>query len=1257
MKSFTETCLSPPVGDWDTHEMENLETSVHAIQPNKLEPNLAHLTLSTFPFPSIYTIHHTPTESIFSKHPFDLSDVPNSHPLSISAPVALTLHNEAPVLACRDGELISLNDGVDHIGDFTEDDPEKSGILAAASSSDGCLLLVVTPVSVSILDPEFEVCAELPCEGAATLANVAWRSDGDYFVVLRRVGERTLGFVSDRAGKLVNKLELEDVPSNCCVTWEPRPGGMIAVVHGSMLMFFERNGLRHRRSDFDVGRDITLLRWSPDGRVLLIFGEGVLDIWLKRNYAWYCKKRLVIDGFVDALWDEDDPHLLRVFQANGSVQHLRFTVVPSTCLAVENGPLLAVTHGHSVILTNLGAGLVPPPMNHGHVTFDVGVESVCCSRDSNILGCLLADGSFETAVLSEPHGKPTFSNDLLAENSIRASRSRWRLLKLGESQNLFRFPVFITDSVIAVVKQKELWTDRTMPSDEVHVFRIQQGESVAKVIAQYSSDGQITSMCATSGDSKGLIVTTSSGRLIHLSVDTDSGYLVELCRTSCTTAESACTVVYVTRKGTSDANFVQNEHGRLEVVDADMETSSIVSEECTSFAVLGDYLVFTTRSNLFCCQSLRQGNSSREENGNLHTTPISHSIETNGSTIAAPTNRTIRPVDRGSVIVASLQDEVSVVLQAPRGNLETIVPRPLVLNKVKKLVERENFGRAFTLCRRQRVDMNHIVDADFSLFMKNVDKFVSQISIPEHLSIFMTLLKGEAKKVNDVCEAVVVALQTSSQADRFTSAVLTGMMRQEPRDFEGALSEVKRAFSSSSELGRSAVDYLFVLVKNQELVYEHSLGTYDLDLAGLVAESSQMDPASYHPELVSLMKKGERERRIAIDLKLQRYSKALVHLHGGGRERFQECVSLCLEHSLYETAIPLFKDEKNIMETLLDGYGKHLKKEERFDEAAAIFRQIDDSRSACECYRLSGRWQLAANSAATSALPEDEKVALWNAIATDLEENGRVLESAQVRANFLNEASTAVSLLLEGEEWEAAFEIAARDMPTSEGEDQDRFTEITREVVQSAVSFKGNIDENCTKLEDRRQRLTTLRNTKEIMRQHLARRQQEHEADSDMFSETTASSLSNLSDVTFYSKASATSLYSTATQTGPLSSAKLEKKALRRKQRESKKRIREGHPREEEAIVVYMRKLLPTTFSQRRTESFVRALLFVQKPEMATALTNAFRKYVSQALTLPDDVLGEEKARLEIADKEWTSGLPIAMALVHGKVGDVQENA
>lgn len=83
----------------------------------------------------------------------------------------------------------------------------------------------------------------------------------------------------------------------------------------------------------------------------------------------------------------------------------------------------------------------------------------------------------------------------------------------------------------------------------------------------------------------------------------------------------------------------------------------------------------------------------------------------------------------------------TVVLQMPRGNLETIYPRALVLAAIRRSIEAERYDEAFLTCRNQRVDMNILHDHDPGLFLGKIEKIITQIRRIEHIDLFLSQLR------------------------------------------------------------------------------------------------------------------------------------------------------------------------------------------------------------------------------------------------------------------------------------------------------------------------------------------------------------------------------------------------------------------------------------------------------------------------------------------------------------------------------------
>lgn len=101
----------------------------------------------------------------------------------------------------------------------------------------------------------------------------------------------------------------------------------------------------------------------------------------------------------------------------------------------------------------------------------------------------------------------------------------------------------------------------------------------------------------------------------------------------------------------------------------------------------------------------------------------------------------VRGLERGAKLVVAVARESKVVLQMPRGNLETIHPRPLVIHMVKGYLDAKKYSLALDVLRRHRIDLNLIVDHDPEAFMDSVEDFAGQIVDDHRLCLFIAELR------------------------------------------------------------------------------------------------------------------------------------------------------------------------------------------------------------------------------------------------------------------------------------------------------------------------------------------------------------------------------------------------------------------------------------------------------------------------------------------------------------------------------------
>lgn len=104
------------------------------------------------------------------------------------------------------------------------------------------------------------------------------------------------------------------------------------------------------------------------------------------------------------------------------------------------------------------------------------------------------------------------------------------------------------------------------------------------------------------------------------------------------------------------------------------------------------------------------------------------------------TDERCRSIERGSKLVSVIPSIFAVVLQAPRGNIETIFPRALVLAGIRTFIDQKKYRSAFLACRSQMVDLNILHDYAPEQFMENIALFIDQVKKIDYIDDFISRL-------------------------------------------------------------------------------------------------------------------------------------------------------------------------------------------------------------------------------------------------------------------------------------------------------------------------------------------------------------------------------------------------------------------------------------------------------------------------------------------------------------------------------------
>lgn len=333
-----------------------------------------------------------------------------------------------------------------------------------------------------------------------------------------------------------------------------------------------------------------------------------------------------------------------------------------------------------------------------------------------------------------------------------------------------------------------------------------------------------------------------------------------------------------------------------------------------------------------------------------------------------------RRIERGGKLVVCVPKESRSVLQMPRGNLETIQPRVLSLCITAELLDAGKYKKTFDLLRKQRINLNLLVDHDPVRFLEKLTDFVDDIDNTQWLNLFLSDLQNEdvtvtmyssnypskrigyvdsfgSNKIGVICERIEQVFREKGLQKYILPAITTYVKR---KNLEAALAviwDVRKQDlngvngTKSTVSPQEALKYLLYLVNVNEL-YDVALGTYEFELVLFVAQKSQKDPKEYIPFLNELRGFEENYRKFRIDSYLKRYETALSHIVKCGVEKLDECLELIEKHNLYTQALRIFDKSHECYRDIVLHYADYLRSKGIFYDACLMYERGGDFKQA-----------------------------------------------------------------------------------------------------------------------------------------------------------------------------------------------------------------------------------------------------------------------------------------------------------------------
>ncbi|XP_071449948.1 elongator complex protein 1 [Hetaerina americana] len=627
---------------------------------------------------------------------------------------------------------------------------------------------------------------------------ISWRGDGELLVISMVNSHsrcRQLR-IFNREGSL--QCTSEDVDGlEPPVSWKPS-GALIASVqrlpNKYMVVFFEKNGLRHGEFNLPFGPNEVLVKdlsWNADSTLLAVHCEsmkgsenlsGYIQLWSVNNYHWYLKKvvRYATYGQISLFsWDTLSSYRLH-FVCGGSIyanHDYCWTVNHSKGKTAYDSSCVAVIDGDKLLITPFQKVIVPPPMSSYTISMPLPINEVVfpsfasnrnydpshegLKLQTNDFLLILADNSIVLFCEDEELvGEQQLDDNFMVKVSGMGSGDFKRTTKSHKPVCRFTLDwTEITKNLTMDAKRPEIYRHWQWVSEELLVCYVSDGSetciltlSLPALSVGVKNDGSILRLVTASPlRTKGLVVSTAVSFREEVCNGDSSKQILPVAALQ---LENGQILRYEIPNDISAFKNLKGEKVESLPIMIKMEVCRIsgvefifgltskhrfyinnneVLSDCSSFFVHSEYLLLTTNHHTLISVLLEKSSIEMF---------IARKLE-------GCEAEDVRRVERGSRIVIARPKHSKVVLQMPRGNLECIEPRALSLHIIANFVERKEYGKAFDLARVQRINLNVLCDIYPNEFILDLKDFVSQVKNPTWLSLFLCELQPE-----NVCETM-----------------------------------------------------------------------------------------------------------------------------------------------------------------------------------------------------------------------------------------------------------------------------------------------------------------------------------------------------------------------------------------------------------------------------------------------------------------------------------------------------------------------
>ena len=440
----------------------------------------------------------------------------------------------------------------------------------------------------------------------------------------------------------------------------------------------------------------------------------------RRNYHYYLVQNYSLtDKCSDFSFDPENPLALVIALRNGIVIRYEWKFAPASSGQLGETEMFAVIDGNKLLCTPFDKVLVPPPMSF----YQIESKHPILSRDF-FKNSLFVWTQFDLTVysfeLNEPGPETSnkemmFGKACLDYGKYPRKTAQYKLSTLAFHKSVIPSHwTVIADAQICCIAPSKGESRGT----SLFLVSLDASNETCTIEKEIPFDGETAVFDlklhkATSGVCE-IILSMKDNRLLQFDLKCH-----ELQRLNCPRPFNDICPFDLN----SNLNILGVSRNRFLYINSDLVFSEITSVRIQRT----DFILFTTLGHrLYIC-------------------PLSEIVRKNF-------NGTLdgfysRKIERGAKIAAVVQNGTAVILQMPRGNLECIHPKILLIKLVERKLEENDHAEAFQICQKHRLDMNILCDRDFAAFLVSLPVVLRNVNSYLLLNLFISELNDKEPEI------------------------------------------------------------------------------------------------------------------------------------------------------------------------------------------------------------------------------------------------------------------------------------------------------------------------------------------------------------------------------------------------------------------------------------------------------------------------------------------------------------------------------